>query len=280
MPTYSLLHATYRRGGPPTEIRDAWLDRADRPGDVEHIFAVDEDDLAAIAATEGSLRAVSPADPDHVTAVRNWNAAAGIASGDLLVVVADDLYPPRGWDTALSRLFEPLDPRTVDFAIKLTDSHRDGDTLMRHPAVSRAFYERLGLFHPGFHGAYCDDDITRRAFWHSVIIDGRSLVLKHVHPSVDQTVGESESQRRVNTVGEYQHGERLYISLWSRRHRDAPVRLVPSRYASGWSGRVLSLWARERRGEAYAAYIVQRTVAAARLLSQPSRLVSRSRDRS
>ena len=77
---------------------------------------------------------------------------------------------------------------TTRFAVKLADSPTKNDTLLRHPVVSHAFYARHGLFSPSYDGLYCDKDLTTRAFWRAVILDGRSLALEHSHPSLDPRV--------------------------------------------------------------------------------------------
>src|SRR5687767_14490201 len=121
-PTISLLHATFHRQGGPLEIKDAWLASADHPERVEYIFAMDADDIATVGRTEGHHRVVSPAGDGRVTSVRNWNAAAALATGDLLMVIADDLFPAPGWDTALLSLIGPLDPSVVSYTVKVGDS--------------------------------------------------------------------------------------------------------------------------------------------------------------
>ncbi|MGW5240694.1 hypothetical protein ACWEOW_17330 [Monashia sp. NPDC004114] len=52
----------------------------------------------------------APADLDR------GQVSAATSHADVLIVVADDLLPPHGWDTALTRIIGPLDPRTQSFA--------------------------------------------------------------------------------------------------------------------------------------------------------------------
>lgn len=224
----SLLHATYHRERGPLALRDAWLGLAEHPESIDYVVAMDSDDTRAIAETEGLVRAVSTATPVSVTSVRNWNAAAALATGDLLFVIADDLYPPAGWDTTLAQIIRGLDPTTTHFAVKATDDPDDQRLLLRHPVVSRAFYAEFGLFTPEFRGVYCDDDITQRALWRSRIIDGRRLVLYHRHPALDTSVPASASHNRVNTFAEYEHGQRTFEHLWDAAHRSATVWFVRS----------------------------------------------------
>lgn len=273
-PSMSLLHATYRRPGGPTAVRDAWLAAADRPGTIEYVFALDADDVEAIRMTAGQARVVSPAQA-AVSAVRNWNAAAARATGALLVVVADDLVPPRGWDARLADLVRPLDPTVVPFAVKLTDAVDDRKVLLRHPVVSRAFYARFGLFDPAYDGVFCDEDITTRAFWRAMILDGRSIVLEHRHPLSDPAVPTTESHRRMNDDLELEHGSRLYTSSWPRFRRMADVRLVsgvPTRPTARLELALVRWW---QRAAAAAGYATRRTARFATLAVRPGALLRR-----
>lgn len=222
-PTISLLHATYQRPGGPNEIRDRWLASADHPAHVEYVVAMDSHDATAIATTTSDLRVISPSSPS-VTAVRNWNAAANLASGDLLIVISDDLTPPPHWDTALDAQMAPLRPRDHAFAMKVTDSPQRS-TLLRHPVISRAFYRTHGLFDARYTGVYCDDDITTRAYWKAFILDATAVVLDHLHPSTT-SVEPTDSQQKVNTEEEYHRGARAFTTAWDSRHRFAHVKLV------------------------------------------------------
>jgi hypothetical protein len=228
-PKISILHATFRSQSGPVSIKETWLQRAERPELIEYVFAMDADDEATVSETEGHHRVVGSPGDGQVTAVRNWNAAAAAtSSGDILMVIADDLLPPQAWDTTLVTMIGSLDASTVAFAIKVTDSPYENDTLLRHPIVSRAFYQRYGLFSSGYRGVFCDNDITVRAFWHSVILDGRSMILEHQHPAFNTSEVWSESQRSINTPFDYQRGRELFEATWSLRQRLARRHLAPT----------------------------------------------------
>jgi hypothetical protein len=227
-PRFALLHATWHRHESPLQVRSEWLSQADQPDAVEYIFAMDADDERSVRHTAGAQRVISPEAPGEVTSVRNWNAAASASSAGVLVVVADDLFPTPGWDTRLCEAIGPLDPRRQSFAVKVADDPADNDQLMRHPVVSRAFYERLGLFAPEFRGVYCDNEITLRAYWKSLIIDGRAVVFDHRHAPLEETEFLSSSQSIVNAKDEYPFGAAVYESLWSRHRRRVSVRTIPA----------------------------------------------------
>lgn len=209
----SLLHATYRAGASALEVRNTWFERATSPARVEHVFALDADDEISLEETQGLKRVVSSSLPGHITAVRNWNAAAAVSTGRLLFVIADDLTPPPGWDSILDGVVGHVDPERFAFAVRVADIDPDTDsrpTLMRHPVVSRRFYEKFGLFDPAYTGLFCDDDITLRSFWHAVVIDGSAVVLQHHREPARPT----ESQALINTDAELARGRRLRDGRW------------------------------------------------------------------
>jgi hypothetical protein len=249
-------------------VKATWLARADRPQLVEHVFAMNAEDDEAIAQTEGAPRVIGEPAPGRVTSVRNWNAAAAASTGDVLFVVADDLFPPPGWDTSLASLLSQLDPRSDAFAVKVTDDPSAGDTLMRHPVVSRAFYERHGLFDPRFDGVCCDDDITRRAFWRSVILDGRAIVLDHRHPTLVTGAVGSESHQRINAPAEYVNGHAVLDSLWTRRQRTVRTRLTPA-WLARWGSRGLALGGWVLRLAAELEWVARRARSASRRVTSP-----------
>lgn len=206
----SLLHATFMSDADPLTHRDRWLELAASPSRVDYVVAMNLDDSRAVACTTGATRAVTTPRDTYSTAVQNWNAAAEIATGDLLVVISDDLFPSANWDEALELLVGQYDPRVTDFAIKIQDSPNSADMTLRHPVVSRRFYTRFGLFDPNFRGVFCDNDITMRAYLFSRILDGRSLVVPHAHPHFDHDVHETISQKKINATEEYDYGREVF----------------------------------------------------------------------
>ena len=88
--------ATYRAGSPAVTLRDKWIAAANQPGRVEHLFSSNADDEISMTCEEVAAGIIGCEMPGQVTAVRNWNAAAAACTGDLLVVIADDLHPLSG----------------------------------------------------------------------------------------------------------------------------------------------------------------------------------------
>ena len=150
--------------------------------------------------------------PGRVTAVRNWNAAAAACTGDLLVVIADDLHPSHGWDTALEALCHDLDPVRAAFVINVND-HHVLDDLIRHPVISRNYYKNYGLWHPQYDGYCVDNDFTLSAHRRNVVIEGSQLKFDHKHWLRNTSTSSlSESQELIRTTGP--QGKAIFVQRW------------------------------------------------------------------
>lgn len=207
----SLLHATYRAGPAAVSLRDKWIAAANQPGRVEHIFSSDADDEISMTCEEVAAGVVGCEMPGRVTAVRNWNAAAAACTGDLLVVIADDLHPSHGWDTALEALCHDLDPVRAAFVIKVND-HNVLDDLIRHPVISRNYYKNYGLWHPQYDGYYVDNDFALSAHRRNVVIDGSQLKFDHKRPRNTRPSSSSESQELIRTTRA--QGKAIFVPRW------------------------------------------------------------------
>ena len=98
----SLLHATRGTPDPANATRESWLSRASHRSMIEHFWAIQAGDTTSTALDPDSIVAVTDDPPAWASSsVANWNAAAALATGDLLVVITDDLTPPIGWDETL-----------------------------------------------------------------------------------------------------------------------------------------------------------------------------------
>jgi len=122
-----------------------------------------------------------------VSAVANWNAAASISNGELLLIIADDLIPEKDWDASILRLLshcdltEPSIFKFTDFRCSESYTYPYGDIyLPRHPMVNRAFIrEKNYLFNPNFEGVGADDDLLIEGISKGIIWDFRSIRFHH-----------------------------------------------------------------------------------------------------
>ena len=210
----SLLHAT--RGTPDRALAAAqvWLERAVFPDSIEHLLAVQSDDLSSVQRFTAAGATFVTTDPPPAWAsssVANWNAAAARSTGDLLVVIADDLLPPQDWDQHLRQL--PADAQQP-YACYVPDTVRQ-DGLMCHPVLSRGLYQKRGyVFHPSFFGVYCDNDFTLRTQLEAPIYRVPNLLWQHEHFFKKKNVLPDKNAQIQNSDQAYRFGKSTLETLW------------------------------------------------------------------
>jgi hypothetical protein len=218
---------------------------------VEHIFAYDEDDDVSVGTSEIALGGLAqPPLEGRVTAVRNWNAAATASRNAVLFVIADDLLPPSGWDTSLRAVIGSLDPVRCPFVVKVCDTGGAADRLIRHPVVSRCYFDSHGLFFSGYDGIGADNDFTFAAHARGVVVDGRSIRLEHQHPTEGSAA--SDSHRKMAAMESAIPGKQLLAQRWPAYKRHMILTYADPGYtAACWRepGRVI------RAGLARAGYL-------------------------
>jgi hypothetical protein len=206
----TLLHAT--RGTPVRALttRKIWFERANHPEDIEHIFGIQADDQDSMKAFSDMNYGVSVPPPEWASSsVANWNTAAALSTGEILVVIADDLTPPIGWDDELRK----LPSGKLPWACYVPDTVRD-DGLMCHPVLSRELYSRRGyIFHPDFYGVFCDNDFTVRTQLEVTILQVKGLKWIHDHPSNGGRPEDSIVLHQ-NSKEAYAYGGATFMKMW------------------------------------------------------------------
>jgi hypothetical protein len=266
--TFSIIHPSIR---PKKwrEIYDAWIAAAERPEDVEYILAAgsgwnfDEDALMLWNVLRGKDNTYRFTDGNYVESV---NKAAHNCTGDVLVVIADDIWPVKGWD----RLFEEslfgtslhsdfivggndaaeekrrkemrgqIESgnyfRPKEFAIWVNNGwNEQGRGIMAMPVLSKSRFERLGyVYFPGYESMWADNDLA-----HHVMLDAKkglcSLiklaepVFEHKHPSFDGSVPVDDQYRKQNRAEAYSLGQRLFHKRKQQNFSDTLVTEEPTK---------------------------------------------------
>ncbi|MBI4485349.1 MAG: hypothetical protein HY655_05005 [Acidobacteria bacterium] len=176
----SLLHSTARLPDGWRPAMEAFLGRAADPKNVEYILAVDEglDFSLPAEAVAGWARAVLV--QQGVTGPNSgYNAAAKVAGGDILMTIADDYFPPDGWDDEIRRAIPDLSEEVV-----LDVDNSDGSAwLLPFSILTRKYYDRYGyILYPGYHGLCSDNEFTIQARRDGVVRPARHIVFEHRHP--------------------------------------------------------------------------------------------------
>ena len=216
-PTIALIHATRGRAQQASIARKRWIDLANEPDRIEHIFVFDSDDEESQA-----LRRMHHFE---ITAgggcVAAWNNGALATRAPVIVQLSDDWTPIPQWDKII---LDRLEDVTKPAVLAISDGHRKDDLLCM-AICTRAYWEQdYFLFHPRFTGVYSDNYFTDVAYKRGQVIEARDIVFTHNHPAfgtaeVDRTYAEQNAQAR------YVEGKAVYDDL--TRNADSDFSSVP-----------------------------------------------------
>jgi hypothetical protein len=205
-PKISLLHATRGRPQLALEAREQWIKAAAKPGRIEHIFAVDCDDVPLQKAVMKLNHRIVPEKGGGCVAA--WNLAAQASTGDVLVQLSDDWLPVAGWDEEFVRRLRDVRQPGV---LRPSDGHRRDDLLCM-AILTRARFRQQGEFlHSGYAGIYSDDEFSFRAYQDGVVIDARDLVLTHDHPNYNPAVEMDETYLNQNSSERDKEGRKIFL---------------------------------------------------------------------
>lgn len=189
---FSILH-TSARPDKWADIWDSWIRTANHPEDVEYILVCDKRwgfaELPKLpTGTDLIFKAVW--NTGRKCYVDGVNIAAQYATGDVLIVNADDQFPCEHWDTELIRSMGLEDGQKHEFVIEIatnTPSEHDRGILVM-PILSRVRYQKLGyVLYPAYESMYSDNDFCEMAKRDQCIINARHLTFPHRHPIFDQS---------------------------------------------------------------------------------------------
>jgi hypothetical protein len=120
--------------------------------------------------------------------VDNWNYAAACSVGDIIILNADDFFPPPLWDIELLNGLQKAGKSIKDeFVIHVGTGNPDQaweNRLIPLAIMSRPVYERWGGYalYPAYESVVSDDDFTEHAYQDGLVIEMRHLVFEHRHP--------------------------------------------------------------------------------------------------
>jgi len=175
--TISLLHPSRHRATRAGEAVAEWLGKRSGRHPIEYILSIDEDDrqmaeYRRLAAQHG-VRLLIHRNRNLVEAS---NRAAAVATGDLLIQLADDFGCPQNWDDAL--VLALGDRR--DVAVLVDDGLGASTTTLT--IVDRAFYRHRGyLLFPGYRHMFSDNDLEEASRRSGKLLDARHLLFPHRH---------------------------------------------------------------------------------------------------
>ncbi len=237
-PMFSLIHPSAR----PEKwqaIYDAWHGAANEWSEVEYILVCDRrwgfDQLPEFPATKGFRAVWNTGRRCYVDAV---NIGAQYATGEVLIVAADDQFPCEGWDLKLAEVLADSGKEVIEISTGTPTEHERGILVM--PILTRARYERLGyLLYPEYESMFADNDFCEMARRDDQIADARHLIFLHKHPFFDSTIETDEAYKAQNRPEAYQIGgtilaARRVANFGSPSRKRIVVCLPGERFSMRW----------------------------------------------
>jgi len=214
-PRISLIHATRGRPHQASLARKLWLDMAEKPEQVEHVFAIDGDDRESQALTRMHHVIVPPGGG----CVRAWNVGAFASGAGVIVQVSDDWTPPPLWDKLI---LERIGDQNKKSVLAVSDGHRTDKLICLAICTAPYWKEDCFFFHPWFKSVYSDNWFTDLAYSRGAVIEARDLVFEHSHPAFG-TATMDRTYEQQNSPERYKEGLELYERLksgkdWSSCH--------------------------------------------------------------
>lgn len=246
-----LLPSAYRSRQLWSAVRSA-LDSTDQPLEICVSIVNTDSDSVALSRRMQVVLDVRTYEEYQRGAVYAWNKLLRRASGDVIVLWADDLVPQAGW---IEKALDELDSLGGHGLIGLNDLSSDGNEYAAHWLADRAFVKgELGgvMYPPLYKSWWCDREVTDKAKALGLYSWSKSSVVEHLN----YTFGKSLLDRTYRDAALNHESDRLlyeqrkaagYPLDWIKREdttvlpaepkRPAPVAQDSRKYPKGSMGR-------------------------------------------
>jgi hypothetical protein len=176
----SLLHPSLGRPEQAWQTFQTWISTSRDSFDIEYILSLNSTDgtrdrYRTLFETFSHATILSSNSTNMVAAS---NVAAEHSTGDILVLMSDDMFPPWMWDVSLKAEMESKEATVL----QVHDGIRND--IMTLPIMNRAAYLKLGyIYHPKYLSMYADNDLAETAKAHGMY-KVSELQFEHKHYSV------------------------------------------------------------------------------------------------
>jgi hypothetical protein len=208
---FSIIHPSLGRPDKAVETAEIWLSSAKRGYDIQYIVSLNSTDVARsqYITKFSAIPRVTIVTSDATNMVAASNVAAKEATGEIMILVSDDMFPMWHWDELL---MAELDPEQAQ-VLQVHDGIRSD--IVTLPIMTRAAYKKLGyMYHPSYLSMYADNDLAETAKVHGMYKVSQ-LQFDHQH----YTIGKApidETYRKENSKVSFEYGQRTFE--WRKRH--------------------------------------------------------------
>lgn len=198
----SLLHPSRGRAEQAHKTFMHWLLCSSLQTHIEHVLSVDEDDAELSKYDLLFTKSVMVVNPNK-NLVEAANHAANVCTGDIIVLMSDDMLCPNNWDIILKEIHA----EHKNYLLKTFDGVQKW--IVTLPIMDRAFYEENGyIYHPDYTHMFCDTDLTHKADLENKLIMRNDIEFTHAHYSTG-----AREKDAVNTKADstWKQGEEVYL---------------------------------------------------------------------
>lgn len=218
-PIFSLCYTSHR-SRMIADVVKLWKVRATSGVPIEVILTADGDDAESIKVGKeleaaGHVRFFTQENQPY-NCVKGWNLAASKAAGKLIICIADDFVPPKGWDKGLLEIQVPGETVQDGIPTWMNKSRmvhvNDGyiDHIATLAIVTKVRFDEFGyIFYPEYESMFCDTDMTERAKLDGARILAKNLFFEHLHPTNNKRARD-EVDNRHDSRERWARGETIF----------------------------------------------------------------------
>ena len=199
----SLIHPSRGRADKAYKTFMHWLICSSMETDFEHILSLDEDDpeLNRYKILFTKSKIIINKNRNLVEAA---NKAGEACSGDIIVLISDDMLCPDNWDNILKEFHK----ENKYYLLKTFDGVQKW--IVTLPIMDRMFYENNGyIYHPDYQHMFCDTDLTHKADLENCLYMRNDIEFTHAHYPTGKVRKDSINDKADAT---WNNGEETYLN--------------------------------------------------------------------
>lgn len=198
----SLIHPSRGRALKAYDTFMHWLLCSSLTVKIEHILCLDTDDEQVEMYQQQFTKSLIDISPNK-NLVEAANRGAKLATGDIIVLMSDDMFCPYDWDLELIEIFQ----KQKGILLKTDDGTQPW--IVTLPIMDRSFYEHNGyIYHPAYQHMFCDTDLTHKAELENRLYIRNDIQFLHAHYSIGKSAKDDINKKADAT---WQQGEETYL---------------------------------------------------------------------
>jgi hypothetical protein len=188
---FSIIHPTIRFNPEQQHFWAAtmkdWQDKCANPADVEYLVIVHESHYTEFLKTWDTFNprpfggwgyGEALVNRDKCCLAHQTNRGLRAATGDILIRIDDDMYPPQNWDALLS---DAIPDAKKPVCVHVSSGSPLDSGLFLPSICTRSLQALMGALDPAYDHMYHDNEFTEQAKRLGEVVERRDLLFEHRH---------------------------------------------------------------------------------------------------